>query len=595
MVTSVNIDYIERADLEAVRRQFPHYANDRILIQVFSGRIGRSDVESILDNVRAVFPGTPLIGTTTAGEIINGAITDERVVISFSFFEHTTVRSTLVDGNDHLLATGRAVAAALAPHDPKAVILFGSGLKAQRTIDTSPLLAEVHRIMPAAVVAGGQAGDNGKGLTTVVFTESGITEAGVVAAALTGETLIAHRTYALNWVPIGKKLVIDRATGPRVHSIDGRSPYELYRHYLGQEVVDGLPLAAADFPLIIERQGIRMAIHAVGINDDGSFDYIHSFHAGEQVQFGYCHAGLLAAGAREMSETLGRSPIETAFIYSCVSRKWILGGSVDVEISPVAALGPTAGFFCYGEYYTHPHAGCLFFSQTMTVLTLAETDRAQDRPAEGAAPMALSDQDARQLKTLRVLHRLVETSAKEIETINRQLMDMANEDALTGLGNRRHLDLRLTEEINRAKRGGTAISLILIDIDHFKDFNDTYGHVEGDSCLRGISSVLKTVPRRSIDIVARYGGEEFACLLPETDFKGAMLVAEAIRRDVIDLNIAHGSSPTAPHVTVSIGVQTVEDVPEDLSADSLLHRTDRLLYAAKNGGRNRVVGSGDWD
>jgi len=338
-----------------------------------------------------------------------------------------------------------------------------------------------------------------------------------------------------------------------------------------------------------------MAIHAVGINDDGSFDYIHSFHAGEQVQFGYCHAGLLAAGAREMSETLGRSPIETAFIYSCVSRKWILGGSVDVEISPVAALGPTAGFFCYGEYYTHPHAGCLFFSQTMTVLTLAETDRAQDRPAEGAAPMALSDQDARQLKTLRVLHRLVETSAKEIETINRQLMDMANEDALTGLGNRRHLDLRLTEEINRAKRGGTAISLILIDIDHFKDFNDTYGHVEGDSCLRGISSVLKTVPRRSIDIVARYGGEEFACLLPETDFKGAMLVAEAIRRDVIDLNIAHGSSPTAPHVTVSIGVQTVEDVPEDLSADSLLHRTDRLLYAAKNGGRNRVVGSGDWD
>jgi len=590
MVTCVNIVYSRLSDLESVRRHFPHCANDRLLIQVFSGRISRSDIETILDDLQTVFPGAPVIGCTTAGEIIDGSVSDGRVIISVTFFDHSTVHATLVDGNDDLAAAGRALSGNLAPWHPKAVILLGSGVKAGRTVDASPLLAEVHAALPGVVIAGGQAGDNGHGLATFVFTESGITEAGVVGATLSGDSLAVNRHYGLNWVPIGKKLVIDKATGRRVHSIDGRSPYELYRHYLGQEVVDGLPLAAADFPLIIERHGIRMAVHAVGINDDGSFDYIHSFHAGEQVQFGYCHAGLLAGGAQEMSAALRQHPTEAAFIYSCVSRKWILGGSVDVEIAPVAALAPTAGFFSYGEYFTHATGGAQFFSQTMTVLTLAETDRAEgDRPGAGdVAP--LTEQDNRQLKTLRVLHRLVETSAKEVESINRQLMDMANEDALTGLRNRRHLDLKLTEEIYRAKRAGTSISLILIDIDHFKAFNDTYGHVEGDSCLRGIASVLKTVPRRTIDIVARYGGEEFACVLPETEFEGAMQVAEAIRRDVMTLGIPHEVSPTGRSVTVSIGVQTLATVPDALSAETLIHQTDRLLYAAKNAGRNRVMG-----
>lgn len=122
-------------------------------------------------------------------------------------------------------------------------------------------------------------------------------------------------------------------------------PYEIYKHYLGQEVVDGLPLSAADFPLIIERDGMMQAIHATGVNEDGSFDFIHNFRPGEQMRFGYCHAGLLAIGANETYEVLSKQDVQAAFVYSCVSTNWVLSTDISVKLSPIADLGCSAGFY----------------------------------------------------------------------------------------------------------------------------------------------------------------------------------------------------------------------------------------------------------
>jgi diguanylate cyclase (GGDEF)-like protein len=161
-------------------------------------------------------------------------------------------------------------------------------------------------------------------------------------------------------------------------------------------------------------------------------------------------------------------------------------------------------------------------------------------------------------------------------------------DALTGLANRRRFDEVLEHESRRLARTATALSLILIDIDHFKSFNDLYGHIAGDDCLREVARVVSGVVNRAADLASRYGGEEFVCVLPETEAAGALIIADRLRSGIAGLNIPHGRSDVADHVTVSIGVATGR-CRAGQSPLVLLGHADEQLYAAKHGGRDRVV------
>lgn len=177
----------------------------------------------------------------------------------------------------------------------------------------------------------------------------------------------------------------------------------------------------------------------------------------------------------------------------------------------------------------------------------------------------------------------------------RKLREMAVElesqtlvDGLTGIANRRRFDLHLEDEFRRAKRNAAPVSLIMIDVDYFKDFNDNYGHQRGDDCLVQIAGALSRVLNRARDLVARYGGEEFTVVLPDTDEDGAMQVAEAMRAEVEALAVEHAYSGVARHVTISLGVSTL--VPElSTTTGSLIHAADRALYQAKRAGRNCVA------
>jgi len=160
-------------------------------------------------------------------------------------------------------------------------------------------------------------------------------------------------------------------------------------------------------------------------------------------------------------------------------------------------------------------------------------------------------------------------------------------DSLTGLANRRHFDDVLHTEYGRHLRSGGELSLILLDIDHFKAFNDTYGHLKGDDCLREVGRVLRETVSRAADLPARYGGEEFACILPETDRNGAVMIAEQIRRGIEALAIPHSGSSAAAYVTASLGVVTAECV-SGVSPQEILAQADELLYQAKASGRNRI-------
>ncbi|MBU1004178.1 MAG: PleD family two-component system response regulator [Proteobacteria bacterium] len=167
------------------------------------------------------------------------------------------------------------------------------------------------------------------------------------------------------------------------------------------------------------------------------------------------------------------------------------------------------------------------------------------------------------------------------------LRDLSTLDGLTGIPNRRRFDEFFNLEWLRGRRSQTQISMVMADIDHFKAYNDNYGHAEGDECLRKVARAMKDCIKRPSDLLARYGGEEFAVILPETESQGAQHLAEALRAAVDSLNIPHAHSPVADHVTISVGVATL--TPGALKEpEFLIKKADAMLYKAKNNGRNQV-------
>jgi len=175
-----------------------------------------------------------------------------------------------------------------------------------------------------------------------------------------------------------------------------------------------------------------------------------------------------------------------------------------------------------------------------------------------------------------------------LETANQRLKRLVAVDGLTGIANRRQFDRALERELRRTRREQQPLSLIFLDLDEFKRFNDTYGHARGDEVLRRVSQTLDETFRRGGDLVARYGGEEFAVVLPGVDGRRASLYAERLRRRIWRLNIPYDASQVSDRVTISAGVATVS--PERIaSPDQILLVADRALYRAKCLGKNRIV------
>jgi diguanylate cyclase (GGDEF)-like protein len=191
----------------------------------------------------------------------------------------------------------------------------------------------------------------------------------------------------------------------------------------------------------------------------------------------------------------------------------------------------------------------------------------------------MKQQDRIQFELLGTQERLLE--------LNRNLELLALEDALTGLANRRQFDLFIHSEMGRARRNQTGLALLMIDVDHFKAYNDQYGHLAGDESLRKISAIIVDNIQRPGDLAARFGGEEFAVVLPGTDYVGAFLVAEKIRHAVQAAELQHTKSPLG-FVTVSVGVCGYDPASQTRTED-LIGAADKALYVAKASGRNMSV------
>ena len=182
----------------------------------------------------------------------------------------------------------------------------------------------------------------------------------------------------------------------------------------------------------------------------------------------------------------------------------------------------------------------------------------------------------------------IEKEKEELLSLNKELDRQASTDGLTGVANRRYLNEFVEREWARSIRENTMISVIMVDLDFFKAYNDNYGHLAGDECLKQVARQMKSNIKRPADLVARYGGEEFAIILPNTDVEGAEVIAEACRKSVEDLAIVHGASAVSSFVTVSLGVAGSREA-QCRAATDLFAEADSALYKAKQLGRNGVA------
>jgi two-component system chemotaxis family response regulator WspR len=184
-------------------------------------------------------------------------------------------------------------------------------------------------------------------------------------------------------------------------------------------------------------------------------------------------------------------------------------------------------------------------------------------------------------------YRALRVSQQQLLDTNLVLQRLMNSDGLTGLSNRRHFDEYLELEWRRSLRDQTQLSLLMIDVDYFKSYNDSFGHLEGDEALRKVATSIRDASARPSDLPARYGGEEFALVLPNTSPGGARLVAEKLRQTVAALKIPHNAPAEGSSLTISIGLSTI--TPQQGSdCRQLILAADKGLYAAKNNGRNQV-------
>ena len=589
---SYNILYSSEHDLIPLQDKVRSYPSDQVLIQVFAGCGDDSVVLELVNQLQTLMPGCAIIGTSTDGEILENIITDQKIIISFSLFDSTKVVTLHIE--DEISPNGSVFGELIANHTPKLAIIFTTGMLKGSLRNSSDYLQQIHQQAPDVILAGGQAGIGDEFSKTFVFDGHHQIHHGSVAALLKGNDLSVASFRRDGWTPIGRNMTITQCEGNRVYSIDHRSVRDVYSHYLGMKFdFSQLHNPTLEFPLTYYVDGMMMKNIPIKEYADGSFEFLKPFKQNESVRFSFCDISLLENEALTIRQNLQVIEPQAVFIYSCSSRKEIFGNEIIIDSQELHRVACCAGFFTSSEFYTNARGETHCLIQNMTLLALSEKRSEYESPDFHYVDANHEFKLARTFRVLKVLTNLITVTSGELEESNRKLAKMVNQDSMTKLYTRRYFDQTLEQSLKIHSRASTPVSLLLLDIDFFKQFNDSYGHVAGDECLSAIGCALKNALKRPSDIAFRYGGEEMGCLLPATDYQGAKEIAETICALIESLNIEHQSSRVSEYVTASVGFISLRFSEYELPPPGnkrVIDACDDMLYQAKAQGRNQSCG-----
>lgn len=559
--------------------------SNKSLVQIFSGLCKKKEIVQIQNILKERYPYLNYIGSTTSGEIYEGVTTENEIIISILNFEHTTTQYFYAKEESDF-QTGVCLANTLFKENTKAMILFIDGLDSNGN-DIIDGISSVNSNIP---IAGGLAGDNGDFKETFVFDKNNIYKKGVVAVALNSDKLNVFTDYQLNWQPIGHTMTVTKAKKNHLYELNHTPASEVYKKYLGEKIGNNLPFSATEFPLLKLHDESDFQVCRTFINkfDDGSLITIGNLEEGDKVRFAFGNVDLILNNNKKNILEYENFEPEVIYTYSCTARKAFLQSQIDIELNPLNTIAPTYGFFTYGEIF-HKNNKNSLLNVSLTILAFSEKTNKINTKSKKKIIDEKLEKNIISNKHYLVLDALTNLSNKvieELEEVHKKLKEEANKDYLTNLYNKRYFDEVSHNLIEIAKRQNSPISVIMIDIDFFKNINDTYGHIVGDEVIKNIASLLIKNTRKS-DIVSRFGGEEFAILLPNTNKKDAKEIAEKLR-NIIEKHIIILENTKEIKLTISLGVCQM-NLKCDENISKVIDNADIALYQAKEQGRNKVI------
>ncbi len=412
-----NTYYTTQNDFSEFIQEHLFKEEKNILVQVFSSLLDNDFLNKLLKEILEILPQAKIIGSTTDGEILENIVTTDKVVISVSSFERATLKVAMKENKDSF-SCGKELAKDLIEDNTKAILLFSDGLHTNGEV----FLNGVKSITEDIPLAGGMAGDAGKFKTTYIMSNSGVISQGAVGVSINTDKINIKTSYSFDWQEIGKELTITKAENNRVYEIDGKTAVEIYGKYLGEEIATSLPAVGVEFPLIISRDGEKIARAVVGKENDGSLLFAGNLAVGDKVHFGYGNSKMILQESIKKKKKYETIPVQSIFIYSCMARRRFLDDAICAELTPLAHIASTSGFFTYGEFFKAKK--CELLNQTMTIIALSESDEKKEHNfLDATNKEEIQDTTV----TQKALSHLIEETSRELKETNDNLEKLVRE------------------------------------------------------------------------------------------------------------------------------------------------------------------------
>ena len=570
--------------LSAPEMQLQAESAKSMLVQVFSAINDAEMVRETVQRVEGKYPAAIICGATTLGEIAYGCLQLNSIVLSMTFFDSTAIlpickpcisgkeRETGEDLIQNIYAVGGRIAG---------VLLFATPLR----IDLAEVFSGMQTKPIDFPVFGGGAGAYDLTQESLVFCGGDILESGIVVIAFFGDELHIYSDSHLGWQPLTREMTVTDCDGRLVKTVDNQSVYDLYNKYLNIKQGDDFFLNVLEFPFILKRDGYTVARVPFFLREDGSVEFVADVHKGDKFRLGYGDPELILRNSESIQREMHQFQPQAIFIYSCICRRFLMQDDINLEFLPFDSITDTVGFFTTGEFSSSNGKIRLLNSTTVVVGMREGAQRHTQCNGNPAAltdafqPMSIDPYSDKHTRIISQLLHFINALSSELEQANDELTLLSEIDKLTQISNRLKLDNILTKEIFKNGLNKTVFSVILFDVDHFKEENDIHGHISGDTILVELTGLLKPKVRKT-DTFGRWGGDEFLLILPLANLDQACSIAENLRAEV-DSHPFEGGK----HVTCSFGVASFHG--ED-DVETLILRADKALYLAKNNGRNRV-------
>lgn len=558
-----------------------HASASSVLVQIFTHLADEAWCTSLAACVLNHMPTAVVVGASTVGEVYDGQTVTEHTVVGISYFassQLTAISFPCEAGAEHVAGRSFHHAVKDTCVDVVGVLLLATPL----SMDAANFLQGLGQHDIHYPVFGGGAGDYAQMNRSLVFVGTDIIPNGFVGVVFSGDELFIETHTYLGWRPLSKEMTITDVDAMVVNTVDNGPAFELYNRYLGVPNDENFFLNILEFPFLMNRDGRDIARVPVSVVGDGGLQFVADIKEGERFRIGYGDPSLIISDAKGIQQKAEAFGPDAVFLYTCGCRRFLMQDETNLETLPFQSIAPTFGFYTYGEFFNH-QGDLQLLNSTMVAVSLREGGGGASRRPSSIMPQSSADlMDPYARQHSRIITRLVHfvnAVTHELELANQSIMKLSVTDQLTGLNNRRKLDEELNEIVGFAVRYQQPFSVILMDIDHFKQVNDTHGHLVGDDVLKHMADILR-VSVRDTDVLGRWGGEEFLLILPNTDLEQALRTAEKLRQTV-----EQAQFPVVGHKTGSLGVAAY-GVGDTLT--TLLDRADQALYEAKHGGRNRV-------